>query len=154
MVKYMKKTKAFFLIVLIVILSSVVISNFFTYRNSLKNDLKDSKKITDNKKIIKNKNKSFKKTKTIKNVTFSDIKCTFDGKDSLIKYVVSNRTDKKIHIDKYEALIKDKNKVLLTRILVDFSKDLNPGEKKAASDLVVGLDLTNAAYIDIEFKEK
>ena len=117
--KNKKTLKVAFLSIVIVMLIIILINNFVLYKKNLKNKINNSKQTKEKKDVVYNKNKSFKETQTIKNVTFSNIECSFDGKNSLVKYTLSNRTKKKIHIDKYEALIKDKNKVLLSRIFID-----------------------------------
>lgn len=137
------------LMVSLLILLVVVLG--FIFFNS--NDV-NMNNINSDKKVVYNNSKKFKKTKTVKNVTFSDISCSFDGTNSILKYVISNKTNKKIHIGKYEALIKDENKVLLSRILIDFNRDLKPLESENERDLVVGVDLSKAEYFDIIFKDR
>ncbi|MBR3161882.1 MAG: hypothetical protein IKF19_04045 [Bacilli bacterium] len=124
-------------LIIIIILSS-------TFLNNRKNN-------SDNiKKIIYNKNKSFNKEQTIKGITFSDIECSYDGKDSLISYTISNQTDEDINLKNYKILVKDKKGMVITNIFIDFDKTMKPKQKKRNRSLVVEVDLSKAHSMDLQ----
>ena len=127
-------------LILIIIISTIYNSNKNTYDNSIK-------------RLIYNKNKSFTKEQTIKGVTFTNIKCYYNGEDSLISYIITNKTDKEIDLKNYKILVKDKNGTVITNIFIDFSKKLTPKEKMKYKNSVVGVDLSNAYSMELKLEE-
>ena len=97
-----------------------------------------------------NKNKSFIKKQEIKGIVFKNIKCTYDGKDSLISYTMINETKKKIYLNNYDVIVKDKNNVRLTKIAAHITQTLNPKESLDMANQVVGVDLTKAYYMELK----
>ena len=97
-----------------------------------------------------NKNKSFTKTQTVKGIVFKNIKCTFDGKDSTISYTMINKTNKKIYLNKYDVIVKDKNNNRLTRISAHFTDTLDPNKSIDRVDKIVGTDLSDAYYMELK----
>ena len=111
----------------------------------------------DNKKVngfIWNKNKSFLKEQTAKDVTFKNIKCYYDGKESLLSYVVQNRTDKKIYLSSCKIVIRDKNNNIISNIVIDFSREISPKEEFDFKNSVVGVDLSNAYSMELIVNNK
>ena len=97
-----------------------------------------------------NKNKSFIKKQEIKGIVFKNIKCTYDGKDSLISYTMINETKKKIYLNNYDVIVKDKNNVRLTKIAAHITQTINPKESLDMANQVVGVDLTKAYYMELK----
>ena len=97
-----------------------------------------------------NKNKSFIKKQEVKGIVFKNIKCTYDGKDSLISYTMINETKKKIYLNNYDVIVKDKNNVRLTKIAAHITQTINPKESLDMANQVVGIDLTNAYYMELK----
>lgn len=99
-----------------------------------------------------NINKSFTRRQIQQGVTFDNIKCYYDGKDSLITYVISNNTDQSIKLQNYEVLIKDKNDTIITNIYIDFNEELAPKTKKNVKNKVLNRDLSNAYAMELDLK--
>ena len=97
-----------------------------------------------------NKNKSFIKKQEIKGIIFKNIKCSYDGKNSLISYTLVNETKKKIYLNNYDVIVKDKNNVRLTKIATHVTQTLAPNESIDMANQVVGIDLTNAYYMELK----
>lgn len=97
-----------------------------------------------------NKNKSFIKKQEVKGIIFKNIKCTYDGKDSLISYTMINETKKKIYLNNYDVIVKDKNSVRLTKIAAHVTQTLDPKESVDMANQVVGIDLTDAYYMELK----
>ncbi len=101
-------------------------------------------------KIVYNKNESFVKTQKVKGIVFKNIECTYDGKDSLISYTMVNDTDKKIYLNKYDVIVKDKNNVRLTKIAPSVKQTLSPKKSLKMANQVVGVDLSKAYYMELK----
>ena len=100
--------------------------------------------------ITYNENESFVKTQEVKGIVFKNIKCTYDGKDSLISYTMVNETEKKIYLNKYDVIVKDKNNVHLTKITASVEQTLAPKKSLKMANQVVGIDLTKAYYMELK----
>ena len=96
-----------------------------------------------------NKNKSFVKEQEVKGITFKDIKCSYDGKDSIISYTMINNSKKSIYLNKYNIIVKDKDKNKLTKIVAGVTQTIKPKEELVMSNQVVGVDLTDAYYMEL-----
>lgn len=95
-----------------------------------------------------NTNKKFLADKKIEDLSFENIKCSYNGSDSILSYVIVNTSDKTVHLDEYEIVIKDdKNKVLAT-INPNYDYDLEAKAKFETSNSV-SVDLTKASKFDI-----
>ncbi len=101
-------------------------------------------------KIIYNKNESFVKTQTVEGIVFKNIKCSYDGKDSLISYTMVNETEKKIYLNNYDVIVKDKKNVRLTKIAARVAQTFDPKESVKMANQVVGVDLTDAYYMELK----
>lgn len=99
-----------------------------------------------------NKNKTFIKQQKIDGVVFKDIDCIYDGKNSLITYKISNATKEKIYLKNYDVLVKDKDGRAITKIVVNSSQYIDPNKDVEMANSVVGVDLTNAYYMDLKLK--
>ena len=100
--------------------------------------------------IVYNKNESFVKTQKVKGIVFKNIECTYDGKDSLISYTMVNDTDKKVYLNKYDVIVKDKDNVRLTKIAPSVKQTLDPKKSLKMANQVVGVDLTKAYYMELK----
>lgn len=111
-----------------------------------------SRKPVDSDGFAHNKNKTFIKQQKIDGVVFKDIDCIYDGKNSLITYKISNATKKKIYLKNYDVLVKDKDGRAITKIVVNSSQYIDPNKDVEMANSVVGVDLTNAYYMDLKLK--
>lgn len=101
-----------------------------------------------------NNNKTFIQKQKVQGIVFKNIKCTFDGKNSLISYTMINKTKNKIYLNNYDIIVKDKNKVKLTRISAHVTQTLAPKESVEMANQVVGVDLTGAYYMELKLNTK
>lgn len=136
------KKKKILIISIILIVLIIIIYNIFNNDKSEVN------------KLIYNKNKSFTKEQLKDGVTFKNIKCYYDGKDSMISYIISNQTDKEIDLKNYKVYVKDKKGTVITNIYVDFSKKLAPKEEMQYRNSIVGVDLSNAYSMELKLNNK
>jgi hypothetical protein len=120
------------LLILIIILSIVLINN---------------RKSDDG--LTYNKNKSFVKEQNVKGISFKNIKCTYNGKDSIISYTMINKTKKDIYLNNYDIIVKDKDNNKLTKIVAGVTQTIKPNEEVAMSNQIVGVDLTDAYYMEL-----
>lgn len=107
----------------------------------------------DDNNFVYNRNGSFLRKQVVKNVTFSNIECYYDGANSLISYIISNQTNKKIYMGKYKILVKAKDGSLITSIVVDFSQSIKAKQKIEYRNQVVGVDLSDAYSMEIVSKK-
>ena len=135
-----KRIRGIFILLLIIIIIIGSIKIFTKDNNS------------DN--LVYNKNKSFLKKQKVQGIVFKDIKCTYDGKDSLISYVIVNKTKKKVNLNNYEIIVKDKNKKMMTKIVFSYNNDLLPNKEVEISNSVRGIDLSDARYMDLKLNSK
>ena len=136
--------------IVIVLLCVLVVIAFLIIINK-----KDkSNNLVDSDTAIYNKNNSFLKDHNVTGIVFKDIKCTYDGKNSLITYTIVNTTNKKINLYNYEILVKDKNKKTLTNIEFNYNNSLFPNEEVKISNSVIEVDLTNAYYMNLKINTK
>ena len=61
-----------------------------------------------------------------------------------------NETKKKIYLNNYDVIVKDKNNVRLTKIAAHITQTLAPKESLDMANQVVGIDLTNAYYMELK----
>ena len=97
-----------------------------------------------------NKNKSFVSKQEVEGIVFKDIKCTYDGKNSLISYKMVNNTKKKIYLENYDVIVKDKNNNRLTRISAHVTQTFKSKESVEMANQVVGVDLTDAYSMELK----
>lgn len=134
------KDKSYIIILVLII---IIVLAFILANNNTPNDG-----------LTYNKNRSFTKVQKIKGIKFKNIKCTFDGKNSLISYTIINDTDKTIYLNNYDIIVKDKNKVQLTKIVANIDQPLKPREKEEMANQVIGKDLSNAYYMELKLNTK
>lgn len=139
-----RKIKLKSIIILLTILLIIGVVLVFT--------IKKNNKIDDG--IKHNNNKSFVQNQKVKGIIFKNIKCIYDGKNSLISYTMVNKTGKKIYLNNYDVIVKDKNKVKLVRIAAHVTQTLSPNEPVDMANQVVGVDLTNAHYMELKLNTK
>ena len=132
-----KKNRKYLLIIIIIII--IIILAIIVVRDKTPNDG-----------LKYNKNKSFIKKQEVKGIIFKNIKCTYDGKDSLISYTMVNETKNKIYLNNYDVIVKDKNNVRLTKIAAHITQTLAPKESLDMANQVVGIDLTDAYYMELK----
>ena len=136
------KLKSIIILLSIVLIIGVVLVFILKKNNTIDDGLKH------------NNNKSFVQKQKVKGIIFKNIKCTYDGKNSLISYTMVNKTKKKIYLNNYDVIVKDKNKVKLVRITAHVTQTLSPDEPVDMANQVVGVDLTNAHYMELKLNTK
>ncbi|MBR2678608.1 MAG: hypothetical protein IKE63_04245 [Bacilli bacterium] len=141
------KTKRTINVKRIIILLIVIILIIFAL---IKIVSKPDKKVTD--KLVYNKNESFIKSQKIDGIVFKNINCSYDGKNSLISYTIVNETKKKINLSNYDVFVKDKKKVIITKIVANVQQELEPKKGVDMANSVVGVDLTDAYYLELKLK--
>ncbi len=130
-----------YLLILVAIVAIIIV--FFIVKSNTTNDG-----------LKYNKNKSFIKTQKVEGIIFKNIKCTYDGKNSLISYTMINKAKKNIYLNNYDIIVKDKNNVKLTRISAHVTQTLAPKESVDMANQVVGVDLTGAYYMELKINTK
>ena len=137
----MKSKKRIIIILIIIILISIIY-----YNNKNKNN--------DNiKKLIYNHNKSFTKEQVKEGVTFKNIKCYYNGKDSMISYIITNQTNETINLKNYKVLVKDKKGMVITNIFIDFDRKIAPKEEIKYKNSVTDADLSNAYSMELRLEK-
>ena len=111
-------------------------------------------KINESDDLIYNSNDSFLKDHKVIGIVFKDIKCTYDGNNSLVSYTIVNETNKKINLYNYEIVIKDDNKNTLAKIEFNYNNSLLPNKEVQISNSVVGVDLSDARYMNLRLNTK
>ena len=136
----MKKFKKYLLIipVIIIIILTIIIKNR-NISNSISNDG-----------YKYNNNKNFIKKQKVDGIVFKNIKCTYDGNNSLISYTMVNETKKDIYLDNYDILVKDKNNEKLTKISAHVTQTFKSNESVEMANQVVGVDLTDAYSMELK----
>lgn len=104
--------------------------------------------------LIYNNNKNFLNDHKVFGIVFKDFKCTYDGNNSLITYKIVNTTNKNINLYNYKIVIKDKNKNVLTTIEFSYNDILLPDKEIEISNSVVGVDLSDARYMNLKLNTK
>ena len=129
----MKKKFLIFLVIVLIIVVIVAITSNKNPNDGLKY----------------NNNRSFTKKQNVEGIIFKNIKCTYDGKNSLISYTMVNQTKEKIYLNNYDIIVKDKNKEKLTKIAAHVTQTLSPNKSIDMANQVVGIDLTDAYYMEL-----
>lgn len=111
-------------------------------------------KIDNNKdeNIIYNNNKDVINDKEIKDVTFTNIECTFDGFRSLLSYTIINNSKKSIILEDYELIIKDKNDNILAIMVPGDTSELKPKESIDIGN-AIDIDLTKASKLELRLSK-
>ena len=144
----MKKFKKYLLIIPVIIIIVLIIINRNTSDLTTKNNISN-----DGYKY--NNNKNFVKKQKVDGIVFKNIKCIYDGNNSLISYTMVNETKKDIYLDNYDIIVKDKNNEKLTKISAHVTQNFKSNESVEMANQVVGVDLTDAYSMELKLnKEK
>ena len=135
---YKQKNKKLIIILLVLI---IIIGLILTIVNNKKSS-EDG--------LSYNKNKSFTKEQKVEDITFKNIKCSYDGKSSIISYTMVNETNNTVYLKNYDIIVKDKNKVKLTKIVANITQTIKPKKEVSMSNQVMGVDLTDAYYLELK----
>ena len=65
-----------------------------------------------------------------------------------------NDTKEKIDLKNYDVYVKDKNNVILTKIAANVTQTLLPKKEVEMANQVIGVDLTNAYYLELKLRIK
>ena len=133
---------------IIIILSIIAIILIIIGINKFNNNSNTNKTNTKNK-IEYNTNKNFTEDKNIDNISFTNIKCSYDGKNSLLEYTITNNKDTSIILNEYELIIKDKDNNILAIIAPVLEQEILPNTSYEASD-AIDIDLTKANTLELK----
>ena len=97
-----------------------------------------------------NTNESFTKEQNKEGIVFKNIKCTYNGEYSDISYTIINETKDTIYLNNYDIIVKDKDNNRLTKIAAHINEKLVPNKSLDWVDRVVGVDLTDAYYMELK----
>ena len=139
--KRILKSKAIFIFFFLVVL--ILFGLFCIFNN---------KPETNEENLKYNKNKSFIKEQKIDGISFKNINCTYDGKNSLITYTIVNETSNEIFLSNYDIIVMDKSKKVITKIVASYSENIEPKKKVNMANSVVGVDLSDAYYMELNLK--
>ena len=139
----MKKFKKYLLIIPVIIIIVLIIINRNTSDLTTKNNISN-----DGYKY--NNNKNFVKKQKVDGIVFKNIKCIYDGNNSLISYTMVNETKKDIYLDNYDIIVKDKNNEKLTKISAHVTQTFKSKESVEMANQVVGVDLTDAYSLELK----
>lgn len=87
-------------------------------------------------------------SKEIDGITFTNINCYYDGKNTNISYTITNTTDNLIKIDKYKIEVYDDTNKKIKTLNPYLGRELTPGEEY--NELIsTSFDLSSAYSIEI-----
>jgi hypothetical protein len=136
------KLKPYKKYILIIIAIIFVILLFVCIKKCTSNNKDDGLKYNTNKSFIKEQKKD--------GIVFKNIKCTYNGEYSDISYTMVNETKDTIYLNNYDIIVKDKDKKRLTKIAAHINEKLVPNKSLDWVDRVVGIDLTDAYYMELK----
>lgn len=142
-IKSINFDKKLLLIIPVIIIIVLIIINRNTSDLTTKNNISN-----DGYKY--NNNKNFIKKQKVDGIVFKNIKCTYDGSNSLISYTMVNETKKDIYLDNYDIIVKDKNNEKLTKISAHVTQTFKSKESVEMANQVVGVDLTDAYSMELK----
>ncbi len=108
---------------------------------------------TEKAKIIYNNNPGVIEEKEAKGLSFTNIKCYFDGKVSTLTYTLTNTTDQSIYLDAYDIVLKNEKGTVLTTISPNFARELKSHESFETSNYVA-INLTEAMTLELNLEKK
>lgn len=134
---------------LLIIPAIIIMISFFIIikKNTTSSNVKNS---ISNDGYKYNNNKNFIKKQKVDGIVFKNIKCTYDGSNSLISYTMVNETKKDIYLDNYDIIVKDKNNEKLTKISAHVTQTFKSKELVEMANQVVGVDLTDAYSMELK----
>ena len=134
---------------LLIIPAIIIMISFFIIikKNTTSSNVKNS---ISNNGYKYNNNKNFIKKQKVDGIVFKNIKCTYDGSNSLISYTMVNETKKDIYLDNYDIIVKDKNNEKLTKISAHVTQTFKSKESVEMANQVVGVDLTDAYSMELK----
>lgn len=129
---------AFSILLLLIIIIIVIIT---INSNNNNNPTTNDPAYNNNKDVISDKN--------INGVTFSNIKCSWDGFPSLLEYTVTNNSNQTIILANYEIIIKDKQNKIMAITVPGSNQELKIGESLNL-DNILTVDLSEATKIELK----
>ncbi len=140
-----KKSKWFLIIFSLLIVFVVGITVFMVFFSDKKNET-----LTDD--GYSNTNKKFVEDKDVDGILFTNIKCSYDGNNSLITYTIVNHTKEVVNIVDYDVMIRDKNGNILAVISPNLDYDLKPEESYDTGN-AIDIDVSNAYSMELLLDE-
>ena len=143
LIKIIKKYKYIFLVSIILIASIIFLINYISYN-------KENKQENEEPKIKENLNSGVLEDKYVGDFAFTNISCYYDGKESTLKYLLSNISETTEQaIGEYKIIIYDEKENQLTTIEPNITNIINPGEYIEVENKI-SIDLSKAYSIKIE----
>lgn len=99
-----------------------------------------------------NDNKEFKQDIEERGLLFKNIECTFDGNESMLSYIIINKTDKDIQLGEYDLLVKNSKGEVLVTISPNLEQVLKKDEELEIRN-AVNIDITDAAILELDLKD-
>lgn len=96
-----------------------------------------------------NENQEFLKEQQVAGLTFTDIKCSYDGNLSILSYTITNKTDEVIYVKEQEILIKDEQGNVIETIMAYYDREFQPGEEYSTGN-TSKKDLTEAYMLELK----
>ena len=137
-------------ILIILFITIIVIGKIFTNNKLDTNENKTTGTVDKvNEDIIYNNNDKVVEDKTIGDITFTNIKCSFDGNYSLLEYTVTNNGQNSIKLGEYEFIVKDKQNNIIAILASSVDYELKSGESYQTGN-AIDSDLSNAYAIELQ----
>lgn len=141
------KKKVVLIILSILFLIGIILSILF-FSNNQEDKINDDK---DNE-ITDNISKELTKDQIINNISFTNIKCSFQGNYYLLEYTITNQNNDRVNIGEYELIVKDKDNNIIANIAPYLDIELNPNESYSTGS-AIDIDLTNASSMEFVISE-
>lgn len=141
----MKKKTILISTILVCFILGIIFINLFLFKEI---ELTEETKTTSSPETIYNNNEKVVEDKTIKNITFTNIECSFDGNNSLLSYTIANKSQETVTLGEYEIIVKDKKETILANLAPRLDIELKP-EESFDTGISSSIDLSSAYEIEL-----
>lgn len=149
----MKKKIIIGIIILsILIFSMITIINIKRQNDEITNNTNTPTNNKQEETLKYNQNETFTEDKTVANITFTNIHCSYDGVYSLLEYTITNNNSKNLQLGEYEIIVKDKDGNILANLAPTLEYELAPSESYDTAN-AIDIDLTNAFSLELIIAE-
>lgn len=135
------------ILLIILFIGIISITIFLNNKNNTTNDTNTNTN-KNNETIKNNTNKGVVEDKEIDGITFTNIKCTYDGSYSILKYTITNHNNQDINLGEYEIVVKDKDGNVLANIAPTLDYTLKK-EEAYDTENIIDIDLSTAFSIEL-----
>ena len=144
------RIKRLLLIIAMVLLISFVV--FMVYLKYFRDNSTSNKQSVTKDTVIYNNNSGVVESKVVSGIVFSNIKCYYDGSNSIISYDVTNTKDEEVTVGKYHVDVYDDNDEIIYT-LNSYSDVLLKSNETYMDALSTVNDLSKAKKIEILLDE-